>query len=168
MVIWKTITNFPNYEVSSDGRVRSIAGPRAFGKATRLVESTELKRRSNGKYVLVSLWDGAKKKNKYIHRLVAEEFIPNKDNKPEVNHIDGDKQNCDVSNLEWVTRSEQIKHSQNVLGNNKHSRVGRKLNKTEFDLIKNSPLPKSELARQYGVPVIRIIRIKRGDAARWY
>lgn len=68
-----------------------------------------------------------------IHRLVAEAFIPNPENKPEVNHIDGNKQNNNVSNLEWVTHGENIQHSYDSLGR-KHGMLGRK--------GKNSPYSK--------------------------
>lgn len=60
-----------------------------------------------------------------IHRLVAQTFIPNPDNKPEVNHKDGNKANNNVSNLEWVTHGENIKHSYDFLGR-KHGMLGRK------------------------------------------
>ena len=53
-----------------------------------------------------------------VHRLVAQAFIPNYRNLPEVNHIDGNKQNNNVSNLEWTTHSQNMKHSQCVLGFN--------------------------------------------------
>lgn len=55
--------------------------------------------------------DEGKRKTFKVHRLLAELFIPNPDNKPEVNHKDGDKCNNELSNLEWVTHSENIQHA---------------------------------------------------------
>lgn len=69
------------------------------------------------KYVSVQLGHFAKgkKKIKYLHRLIASYFIPNPNNKPCVNHKDGDKSNNNVSNLEWVTYSENHEHAYRVL-----------------------------------------------------
>lgn len=67
-------------------------------------------------YLKVRLWSGQKYKNFFVHRLVAEAFIPNPENKPQVNHIDGNKTNNNIFNLEWVTQSENMRHCFDVLG----------------------------------------------------
>jgi len=93
--MWKDIKGFENYEVSDIGQVRN--------KTTGCI----LKGQDNGRgYLEVGLHSNKKRKHKYIHRLVAEAFIPNPNHKPEVNHMDEDKTNNHVSNLEWVTHRE--------------------------------------------------------------
>ena len=57
------------------------------------------------------LYKNGKRENKLVNRLVAEAFIPNPENKPEVNHIDGNPLNNFVTNLEWATKAENMKHA---------------------------------------------------------
>lgn len=99
--VWKPIENFEElYEVSNHGRIRSLR--------RNIIMQT--RNRSDG-YVSCTLSNCGKVKSKLIHRLVAETFIPNHENKPEVNHIDGNKQNNCARNLQWVTASENQRHS---------------------------------------------------------
>jgi len=93
--IWKTIEGFENYEVSTEGEVRN--------KKTGRVLKQWLN--ENG-YLQVVLCLNGKKTVKRVHRLVAEAFIPNPDNNPQVNHIDEDKTDNRVDNLNWMTAKE--------------------------------------------------------------
>lgn len=63
-------------------------------------------------YLVTLLYKDNRKERKhyYIHRLVAMTYIPNPENKPDINHIDGNKSNCHAPNLEWVTKSENSQH----------------------------------------------------------
>ena len=62
-------------------------------------------------YAIINLHEHGKITGIAIHRMVAETFIPNPENKPQINHIDGNKTNNSVNNLEWVTQSENMKHA---------------------------------------------------------
>ena len=97
------------YEVSSDGSVFSVD---RYTKDGKHLKRKELKggKFSNG-YEFVCLRKNSVNHNCLKHRLVAEAFIPNHNNLPEVNHIDGNKRNNCVENLEWCTRSENLKHA---------------------------------------------------------
>ena len=104
--IWKTLVyqgnTFDRFEVSTDGQIRN--------SKTKKIYKTCI---NKGGYeqVCVSLGSRDKKKTFSIHRAVAETFIPNIENKREVNHIDGNKKNNCVLNLEWLTGSENMKHA---------------------------------------------------------
>lgn len=98
--IWKDILDFPKYQISIFGNVRN--------KET----STVLKPCMSGwGYLQVPLRNDSTRCNKYIHRLVAEAFIPNPENKPQVNHKNGLKSDNRCNNLEWVTYGENEKHA---------------------------------------------------------
>lgn len=101
---WKEIAGFPGYEVSNTGKVITHHW-------LNTDETKELKPSKHLGYLQVVLCKNGTQKTKRIHRLVAEAFIPNPSNLKEVNHIDGDKENNHVSNLEWCTRKENMNHA---------------------------------------------------------
>ena len=114
--LWKDIRGYEGfYQISNRGRIRSIAVRRYLGKYQRM----EIIKREkimtptdNGHgYLVVHLKANNNRKVSYIHRLVAEHFIDNPENKPEVNHKDYNRHNNDVNNLEWVSRQENVNYS---------------------------------------------------------
>ena len=108
MEIWKEIKGHSNYEVSNLGRVRSKDKYITTKKGWKFFCKGRILKPWFASYLTVQLTNNERHT---IHRLVAEAFIPNPDNKPYVNHIDGDKRNCKVENLEWVTHQENCKHA---------------------------------------------------------
>ena len=101
--IWKKIKGFSNYEVSNMGRVRSLPHQTKYGMKGGCI----IKPHFDGKqcYIHVGLWENGKVTYRNVHRLVAEAFIENPNNYPEVNHKDEDKTNNTVENLEWCTHA---------------------------------------------------------------
>ena len=95
------IEGFPDYLITSQGRVLSLK----YGKMRELKPRID-----RDGYLDVLLYKNGKQYRISIHRLVAQAFIPKPENKSEVNHIDEDKTNNHVSNLEWMTHKENINH----------------------------------------------------------
>lgn len=104
--IWKDIKGYEGlYQVSNLGRVKSLPHGRTKGCILRPW--------NNKGYQVVGLWEGtpSKMRKLSVHRLVAEAFISNPENKPCINHIDGIRNNNNITNLEWVTYSENNNHA---------------------------------------------------------
>lgn len=108
---WRDIEEFNGaYQVSDDGQVRNAksgvvlrqyyAGSNIYYKIVVLCNGSAKTRGDKPKYV-----------RRYVHRLVAGAFVPNQNNKPEVNHIDSNPNNNTARNLEWVTHTENMRHA---------------------------------------------------------
>jgi hypothetical protein len=114
MEIWKNVKGFEGYyEVSNIGRVRRKKGKTIYKDGrVAFFPQTILKQSENKKgYFRVYLSKNSKKYTKTVHRIVAETFIPNPKNKKTVNHIDCNKKNNKIENLEWLTNKENMRHA---------------------------------------------------------
>lgn len=111
--IWKDIKGYEGlYQISSFGNVKSLDryiinknGDKQYFPGKYLTQGI------SDSYLKVTLSKNNKQRTFRVHILVARAFIPNPENKPEVNHIDGNKKNNKVNNLEWNTRSENELHA---------------------------------------------------------
>ena len=120
MEIWKDVKGYEGeYLVSNMGRVKSIK--KKFGT---LHQETILKPATiwTG-YLRVGLVKDKKSKSIFVHRLVAQEFIPNPENKPIINHINGDRTDNRVENLEWCTQKENCNRSDKVKNGERYNSV---------------------------------------------
>lgn len=105
---------------------------------------------------------------RYVHRLVAQTFVLNPDNKPQVNHIDGVPKNNHASNLEWVTPKENMAHAKRIGLDNKdgEGNPASKLTDKEVLFIRNNigVIPQAALARMFKVSDATVSNIKHGRA----
>ena len=147
---WKKIDGFKErYSVSDTGLVRN--------DKTGRIRKPYLD--SRGLYVLVHIDVDGVQYNRLVHRLVAEAFIPNPDNKETVNHKDGNKQNNCVDNLEWATRSENQAHAWRELDNGERKKKFLKSNISQYRTAES--IEKASRARRRSV-----IRIEDGKRYR--
>lgn len=155
--VWKEIPGLENYAVSNLGNVKNLGS----GKILKYRKHT------NG-YARVCLCDDGKHFDKYVHRLVAESFMNIDFNRKQVNHIDGNKFNNCVDNLEWCTQQENISHAiRTKLFNNTGSNNGQaKLKESDVTIIKKlireGKHKKAEIARMYRVSDATIRNIETG------
>lgn len=112
-MVWKPVVGYEeSYEISNCGVARGVDRYVSNGKGMSLKRGViKTQKPDKDGYFRVYLSKNSKKKQHLVHRLVAQAFLENEEGKPCVNHIDGNKQNNYVSNLEWVTRSENDLHA---------------------------------------------------------
>jgi len=167
----KVIEGFENYTVDKAGNVRSIITGKVLKPAL-----------SKKGYMRVDLYRGGIKKHAAVHRLVCKAFILNPFNKPQVNHIDSDRQNNFVENLEWCTAKENVQHATgkgrmkcNLRGGNLGFRrvsVSPIAKLTEHKVLSIRKLldwgvPPTRLGSMFGVSGTAIIKIRTGRSWAW-
>lgn len=158
MEIWKEIEGYNGfYSVSNYGRVKSNGGN--CGSCIRKEKILSQSKTRDG-YMKVRLMHKNKDKTMRVHRLVANAFIENPYNKETVNHIDGNKENNNVNNLEWSNRSEQLIHAyKNKLKESQKGCTNKNSKLTEYQIkeIRNTYIRNSKefgtvaLSKKYGV-----------------
>lgn len=132
----KRIKGFEGYSITTDGKVWSDK------------HQYFLTPYDNHGYKMVRLYNGSVYKDVYVHRLVAETYIPNPDNLPEVDHIDANKENNAMSNLQWMTKENNIKKAKS-----------KKVYCVELDRVFNS---QKEAANELGLDQGNISKACRG------
>ena len=99
----KEIKNYKGYFVDEEGNV--------YSNKSGEIKKMHPYKSATAPYLNIDLFQNGRKHKKQIHRLVGEAFIPNPENKPEIHHKDNNPENNNVSNLQWVTRKENLKYS---------------------------------------------------------
>ena len=149
---WKDIEGYDGYQVSNYGRIKS------FKRKTPLILTPKL----SLDYLETNLYKDGKPHFRKIHILVAQAFIPNPENKPQVNHIVGCKFNCYVGNLQWATDSENKQHAYDTGLKKTGEEHGRaKLTNKQALYVRENPdnLTQEQLAEQYGYCLSTICNI---------
>lgn len=184
---WVDVKDYEGlYKVSNRGRVKSLGRyQQNYSKKQWRPEEIKSARTDPQGYKMMDLYKNGKQKTVRVHRLVALAFIPNPENKPTVNHIDGDRNNNAVENLEWATFEEQNRHFyQRGLKSEKNIKKAVKaMNKASsvaVECITDNKVFKSqsEAARHYGIDPSSISmaingkrksagKNKQGDKLKW-
>ena len=162
--IWKDIAGYEGkYQVSNLGRVKSLNYLR------KGIEKERIPNKNNSGYLIVGLHKNGKIKQFLIHRLVAEAFIENPENLPQVNHIDENKLNNCVENLEWCSakyNSNYGEHNYN-LRNTKSSKVPNVLQYTLDGKFLNEYVSGRDAERKTGFSHDGILQCCQGKYRTW-
>lgn len=131
--VWKDVPDYEGlYQVSNLGRVKSLSRYLNTGFGSKRKTKEKILKPSGKVYFHVELCKGRVNKIFSVHRLVAQAFIPNPDNLPEIDHIDTDRKNNIVTNLRWVTHSENCR---NEITKQTKSKIFTNNKKTSFPVL---------------------------------
>lgn len=162
--IWKSIPNYEDYQISNFGRVKSLERfvNNHSGFKKKLKEKYIYPSISKTGYYVITLSKNTNKKTYKIHRLIAVCFIKNNNNKPCINHINGNKLDNSLINLEWCTIKENNIHAEKT-GLKNDSGVNNSkscLSKDDVYFIRNSGLKLKELSKIYSINQSGVSKIK--------
>lgn len=163
---WKPIKKFEKlYLISDLGRVKSLSRTVLHNNNKTTTVERILKANDNGNgYKYVDLSYKGVRTRAYVHRLVAEHFIRNPYGKPEVNHLNGDKSDNRLKNLEWVTRAENEAHSSiNDLNKGHKSNLTLLKMNMIIDLLKTGNYTLEEIRREFKVSLRLLKEIRKTD-----
>ena len=165
-LIYNDIDYGDRYLISNYGKVKNVK--------TGYIRKPSLDRENGYYYVCLSLGSRALKCYVKIHRSVAQTFITNPNNLPQVNHIDGNKKNNMVTNLEWVTAQENAIHAyKNGLNQTGENSTSSKLSKEDINYIRSHHIPNDSvygsaaLGRKYNVHPSTISKIVHNKNWKW-
>lgn len=156
--VWRWVVGYEGlYMVSTTGRLMAV--PHANKDGLEMNPTV-----TNRGYQVVSLYKDGLYRKSSIHRLVAQAFIPNPNGMPQVNHIDGNKLNNSVENLEWCTARQNIRHKYDVLGYRQQGIPSKRRRFTDEQVraIRNDKRKPSVICLDYGVTRQCIADIQKG------
>lgn len=162
------IPTLPGYGITSCGKVFRYPYIKSSYRGDYLTKLRQISVNLNAEYPQLEAHLEGKRKTAKLHRLLAETFIPNPDNLPQVNHKDGDKFNHSLENLEWVSASENVRHSYQIgLASNRGNKHPRRILDEEQVasikiLIELCNPSNMELAETFGVHHSTISKIRSG------
>lgn len=175
--IWKDIPGYEGlYQASTLGRIKKLStflpdknGKRCHRKACVLKQNIwKPKSKLSTRRKTVYLYKDGVKNTAKVHRLIALTFIPNPENKPDINHKDGNGENNKVDNLEWVTKNENMWHARYVLGHqNGFRNKSVKCVETEEIFSSTSEAAKAKKVDQSSISRAANGRLKRAAGYHW-
>lgn len=169
---WRKIPNYDNYEVSTNGDIRSIKKQYTFRNGRILNYNDKLLKpnKNNKGYLRVWLYSNYHRKQIFVHTAVAITYLENPKGYNQINHKDGNKLNNTIENIEWCDAKYNMEHRFNVLKQSIPIKNG-KITKDQYIEImeNNNKNPNSYFIDKYGISKVHIWALRKGNYRKsWY